>query len=212
MAAQLSCLNTPHDPESCLYSKTPRTYRNTAQLTDGHMTPGNGCRQHYTQHEYPDSLGGRSRHTAPNLGVRRPDDPNTQCTVPSVQGAGAAALAPASSGPVAVQPSPRVGTPVSNCLQRSLGCGRGPPPSGPPPGSAVGGLWGAVRAPHPPPPSDVWPSDGHAGGCDEDEWHAAPSTRSPRPAPAADTAQGKPQPSRWQEGWPSGSGPSAAWT
>ncbi|CAL8398819.1 unnamed protein product [Boreogadus saida] len=93
----------------------------------------------------------RSRHTAPTLGVRRPDDPNTQCTVPSVQGAGATALAPASGGPVAVQPSSLVGTSVSSCPQRTWGCGRGPPLSGPPPVPAVGGRWRAVQGPHPPP-------------------------------------------------------------
>ena len=121
--------------------------------------------------------------------------------------AGGAASATACGGPVAAQLSSLVRTPVSHSPQKPWGCGQGPPSSGPPPGSAVGELWSTVRAPRPPPPSDVWPVDGHAGDWDEEGWHAAPPTRRPRPAPAADTAA-----AQGPVAWVSGPGPCPAWT
>ncbi|CAL8300679.1 unnamed protein product [Boreogadus saida] len=57
---------------------------------------------------------------APTLGVRCADDSNTQRIVLSAQGA-IAALAPASGGPFAAQPSNLVGTPISNCPQKPWG-------------------------------------------------------------------------------------------
>ena len=51
---------------------------------------------------------------------------------------------------------------------RALGVGQGPPPSGPPPGSAGGRRWSVLCGPQPsigphPPPPNVWSVDGHAG-------------------------------------------------
>ncbi|CAL8254290.1 unnamed protein product [Gadus morhua 'NCC'] len=99
-------------------------------------------------------------------------------------------------GPETVPP-PRTGEPPESLAKAlvcqtpesagALGVWSGTTSFGAPTGSVVGGRWSAVRGPRPPPPSDVWPVDGHAGGWDEEGWRA-PSPRSPPPAPAAHTA------------------------